>query len=81
MIEQQVTLTITKAELVTLADVVALLEWSQSQDGLTVTVTARVDGGITVQAEGVEVPTVYAELGDTIAWDGTRFTVEKGTAE
>lgn len=81
MIEQQVTVTITKAELATLTDVMELLEWSQPQEGLTVTVTAKVDGSIAIQAEGVEVPTVYAELGDTIVWDGTRFTVEKGTAE
>ena len=81
MIEESITITVTKAQLDNLSDVMALIAWSQQHPGLTVTVTASPDGGITVQAEGVEVPTVYAELGDTIAWDGTRFTVEKGTAE
>ena len=77
MIEQEVTRTITKAEILTMSDVVGLLDWARNQPGLTVTATAGIDGGVIIQAEGTDVPTVYAELGDTIVWDGTRFTVEK----
>jgi hypothetical protein len=81
MIEEQVTVTVTKAALTELTDVIGLLEWAQTQDGLSVTVSSRVDGSIVVQAEGVDVATIYASLGDTIIWDGTRFIVEKGQAD
>ena len=81
MIEEQVTVTVTKAKLDTLADAVALLEWTRTQDGLCAVVAVQTDGKIVIQVEGIEVPTVYGTLGDTFIWNGTRFSVEKGSAE
>lgn len=76
MIEQQVTVTVTKAALTTVADCTDLLEWSRTIPGVAVAVSARTDGEIVVQAEGPAIDTVQARLGQTLVWDGTRFTVE-----
>lgn len=78
MQEETITVTVTKTTLTTVADCVGLLEWSQTVPGVAVAVSARTDGQIVVQAEGDTVDTVYAELGDTIMWDGARFTVTSG---
>lgn len=73
------TVSVSEAYLGTVQDCVDLLEWSRSQDGLTVSVTGTVDGDIVVQCEGFTVPTVYAKLGDTVVWNGVdRFEVIEG---
>lgn len=77
MIEQQITVTVSTASVETLSDVVDLIEWSLSQEGIAVTVSAQIDKKIVIQLDGVTVDTAYAELGDTITFDGTRFTVTK----
>ena len=81
MIEEVETIVVQKMILNTLEDCVSLLNWAQSQDGLAVTISAQTDGAIQIQAEGITVPTVYATLGDTIRWDGSRFTVTKSELE
>lgn len=58
-----------------LQDCVDLMVWSQSQDGLVVSVTSDPQGDLVVQCEGFTVPTVQARIGDTVSWDGFRFTV------
>lgn len=75
MIEEIETIVVQKMVLNTLEDCVSLLDWAQTEDGLAVTISAQANGTIQIQAEGVSVPTVYATLGDTIRWDGSRFTV------
>lgn len=77
MKQTQRTVEVTEVTLNTLEDCIDLLKWCQTQDGLSVAVVSRVDGAITVQAEGFTVPTVYADLGDVIRWDGTMFSVDK----
>jgi hypothetical protein len=81
MIEEIETIVVQKTELNTLEDCISLLSWAQAQEGLAVTISAQADGNIQVQAEGVTVPTVYATLGDTVRWDGTRFTVTQPEPE
>lgn len=81
MIEEVETVIVQKMILNTLEDCVSLLDWAQTQDGLAVTISAQADGTVQIQAEGVTVPTVYATLGDTIRWDGTRFTVTQPEPE
>lgn len=76
---EEVTVTLTKWKLTTLNDVVALLDWSRDKDGLAIAVSARSSGEVVVQAEGQFVSTVYATLGDTLVWDGTRFSIEGQT--
>lgn len=70
------TLEVIDLTLTCLQDCIDLLVWSQTQEGLVVSVTADPAGNLVVQAEGFTVPTVQATIGDTICWDGFRFTVE-----
>lgn len=75
MIEQEVTVTVTKTTIRTLDDVIDLLRWAQGRDGLYATVSAQCDGPIYIEVGGTTVDTKQAKLGDTIIWDGTRFEV------
>lgn len=75
------TVQVSEAKLVSLQDCLDLLEWSMTQDGLVVSITGDVEGQIRVQCEGFTVPTVYATLGDTVVWDGSRFDVIEGNGD
>lgn len=77
MESETITITVQKTVLSTLDDAVALLEWTRTLPGIGCMVTATVSGDISVQLDGLETPTAYAVLGDTVAWDGTRFTVTR----
>lgn len=69
--------------IVTQEDAVEVLTWALTQPGIAFTLSARVDGSLFMQAEGVDVATVYPELGQWLLFYGDRFEVltdEQATA-
>lgn len=56
-----------------LTDAVEVIDWARAQDGIAFTVAARADGSLLMQAEGVEIATVYPQLGQWLVFDGAKF--------
>lgn len=57
-----------------IADVLDILQWAIDQDGLYCTLAARPDGTWLIEVGGVEVSSVYIELGQWVVFDGDRFS-------
>lgn len=75
MIEEQVTVTVTRVVLDTIDDARDLQDWATSQPEMYCTISALTDGGWYIEVGGRTVDTVRPVLGDTVVWDGVRFTV------
>ena len=56
-------------------DVREMVDWALTQSGLSVSMTAKVDNTLLIQAEGIDCPTVYPEIGQWLAFDGEKFIV------
>lgn len=56
-------------------DVVDVLKWGYALDGISVSVTATVDGQYVINCGGVTVDTVSVPLGSWVMFDGDRFAV------
>lgn len=85
---QTVTVTVEQQTILTDADFEALRAWARThnaaaddtgQPRVSVAVIEPQDGPTRAQCEGVLVPTVIVTYGDTITWDGARFTVTRET--
>lgn len=70
------TVEVTEFRLGTLHDCLEFVEWATGMEGVAVAVFAPALGDVMVQAEGTVIDTVRAGLGDTVFWDGERFTVQ-----
>lgn len=77
MKQETITVTVQKTVLSTLEDATALLEWTRTISNIGCSVTAGVTGDVYVQLDGTEIPTAYATLGDTVTWDGAKFSVTR----
>lgn len=77
MIEQSVTITVTRAEIETIEDARELQDWVASQPGLYCAITALAAGGWYIEVGGQNADFKPIEFGDTVTWDGQRFSVSR----
>lgn len=80
MIEEVISVTVSRTELSTLDDACSVLHWADAQPdelGIYATVSRQVGGSLFVEVGGRVIPSVQAAQGDTITWDGSRFSVIK----
>lgn len=53
-----------------------LQDWCEQQPGLYCRITSHVDGGYRTEVGGVNADEQSIRFGDTVSWDGSRFSVE-----
>lgn len=76
MIEETVTLKVTRAVIADIGAARELQDWCEQQPGLICTIAARATGGYAMSVEGRD-PVARHEftIGDTVTWDGQQFSV------
>jgi len=57
-----------------LADLTDILTWVLGQQNLYCTVAARMDNKLSIECGGVDVSSVYPEIGQWVVFDGERFS-------
>ena len=81
MIETTVTVSVTETVLDDDEAFIELWHWAKGKEGIYCTLSTRVDGTTAAEIGGVTVDTVYVNAGDTLSYDGTRFTVTSPEVE
>lgn len=77
MIEETVTVTVTRAVIADIAAARDLQDWCLDRGNLYCTISARVDGAWLIEIGGTTVDTHQIEIGDTVSWDGAQFSVSR----
>lgn len=75
MIEQSLTITVTKAVINTLADARELQDWAATQPGVFCTIAALDGGDWFIEVGGRHLDSKRVSFGDEVTWDGQRMTV------
>lgn len=75
MIEEEVTVKVTRAVVDDIAAARELQDWCEQQPDLYCRITSHVDGGYRIEVGGKNADERSVQLGDTVSWDGSQFTV------
>lgn len=79
MNEETITVKVLSTTLDSLDKFHELQKWAFEQPGIGCGVFTTPSGDVYTQLDGTTVPTAVARLGDTVRWDGARFTVEQAS--
>lgn len=76
MEEETITVTVLTTTLDGIDKFHELQKWAWEKPGIGCGVFATPAGDLYAQLDGTTVPTLIARLGDTVVWDGARFTIK-----